>query len=56
MHDRCDILIERKKVGRVIPALEGDQPLVVDPVCGSHPSLSLLAQEVDIDATTGKRL
>ncbi len=45
-----------KEIARVIRVLEGHQPLVVDPVGGSHPSLSLLAQEVDVDATTGKRL
>jgi len=31
LHGRWNILIERKKVGRVIPVLESHQPLVVDP-------------------------
>src|SRR5258706_1427988 len=53
---RFDILIKRKEVGRIIPVLEGNQPFVVSPVGGSHPSLPFIAQEVDIDSAAGKGL
>ena len=49
-HRGLDVLVEMKEIARVVLALEGNQPFVVDPVGGSHPSLPLVAQEVDIDA------
>jgi hypothetical protein len=52
---RFDILIERKEIGRIISVLEGNQPLVVVPVSCSRPSLSLVAQEVDVDPAAATR-
>jgi hypothetical protein len=48
-----DVLVEMEEIARVISVFEGHQPLVVDPVGGLHPSLPLLAQEVDIDSAGG---
>src|SRR5260221_10637378 len=54
LHRGPDVLVEREEVGWIIRVLEGDQPFVVDAIRCPHPLFSLVAQEVDIDATARK--
>src|SRR5215469_13872232 len=49
-----DVLVEREEVGGIIRVFERDQPFVVGPIGCPHPLFSLVAQEVDIDATACK--
>jgi hypothetical protein len=54
-HRGADVLVEREEVGWIIRVLERDQPFVVDAIGCPHPLFSLVAQEVDVDATARKR-
>ncbi len=45
-----DVLIEAEDIGRIVPVLEGDQPLVVDTVGRADPLFPFVTQKVCVDA------
>jgi hypothetical protein len=56
-HSGLDVLVESEEVGRVVGALELDQPLVVSRAIGlANPVAALFAEEVHVHAPPGVRL